>query len=92
MVASAAVANAVCDALETACDKYPEVVTNDDYLDIVKRVLIGNGTSFLLGRSGPECSQFMSVGCAVSLVCIDSYSPSNPNLHGYLDTSDPKII
>ena len=79
-------------ALSTTYNKFPEAVNKEDYRHIVKRNIICNGTSYLLGTNpgSPASNSTMSLTCAIALMHIDSYSPSFPVASGFLDQRDPK--
>ena len=73
----------IVTTLATTNNKFPEALTNEDYRSIVKKNIISYGTDYLLG-----CDQQMSRVCAVTLILIDSYDPSNPVPKGKFDARD----
>ena len=72
-------------ALDIACNKYPEVILNDEHREIAKKCIIGNGANYVLDNL-----QFMSLGCAAALLVIDSYAPTSITLPGRLEDHDAK--
>lgn len=72
-------------ALKTAYDKFPEVITNKNYLEIIKKSMISNGVSSLQ-EGTPE----MSLTIVSALLLIDSYTPSCPARPGTFICPDPK--
>ena len=80
--------NAVATTLETTYNKFPEALNNEDYRGIVKKNLVSNGVTYLLGEhSGPSN---MSLACVNTLMLIDSYDPSSPVPAGTFDARDAK--
>ena len=74
--------------LSAACVEFPEAINIDTNLEIVKKNIICNGTSYLLGQNlGPS---YMSLVCAMALMLIDSYSPLTPTSVGNFDSRDAK--
>lgn len=65
-------------ALLEACTKYPEAVTNKDHLDVLKKSIVSNGVSYLLGQSYSPSNSNMPVACAVALMMTDFHVPSSP--------------
>jgi len=75
--------SSVNNALLEACTKHPEVIANENYLDMVKTSIVSNGTSYLLQQSlGPS---HLPLACAVALMFIDSYSPTSSFPSGTID-------
>ena len=83
-------------ALDTAYRKYPEAINNEQNLDIVKKNIIQNATSSLLGRrtDGMQVSEITHImfGYATTLMSIDSYQPSSPITPGSFDQRDAKTF
>lgn len=74
--------------LSTACVEFPEAINIDTNLEIVKKNIICNGTTYLLGQYlGPP---YMSLVCVVALEFIDTYTPSSPIHAGNFDGRDAK--
>ena len=80
----------VRNALKAAHSKFPEAVSNENHLDIVKNNFVGNGADAFLRLNKDPNSQ-VSLGFAVASMLIDSYHPSSPIPPGTFDKRDPKI-
>ena len=81
-------AKLTADALSEAYNKFPEAVNNESNREIVKKNLVYNGVSSLLGISGQS---IMASSCAIALLYIDSYDPSCPIPSGQPDDRDAKV-
>ena len=81
-------------ALDTAYNKYPEAVTNEQNLEIVKKNIIQNATSSLLkDKYNPHPMTMVDmIGYAATLMSIDSYDPSSHIKPGSFDQRDAKTF
>ena len=80
----------VNDALKITCNKYPEVVNNENNLDVVKKGIVSNGVSYLLGRKKRSHYLELFLGCAMALMYIDTYAPTSRVSAGLLSTRNAK--
>ena len=83
--------DAVVTTLKAAYDEFPEAVNSNTNRDILKKGLVSNGASAILGMCGTHNAQ-IAYGCAAALMYIDSYTPSCPVPSGNLDQRDAKML
>ena len=81
----------VKNALKAAYDEFPEAANSNTNRDILKKSLVSNGASALLGMCGTHNAE-IAYGCAAALMYIDSYTPSYPVPSGNLDQRDAKML
>lgn len=82
-------------SMETAHNKFPLAVNNNESREITKKNFISNGASYLLRMNGTRTDstlEIMSISCATALMMIDSYDSSSPLPPGSFDDRDAKIM
>jgi len=80
------IATIVKTLLPNTYNQFPEALNNEHNRQFVKKNLVSNGASYLLGEcAGPS---YLPSACAMVLLLIDSFDPSSPVSVGNFDERD----